>query len=292
MGVELRHIQYAVAVAEEQHFSRAAARLHVAQSALSSQIRDLERELGVELFTRTSRSVTVTKAGQIFLERAYGVLGAVARLVSDVSPSNTEVRRLRVGMIVPLTRVDVVAAVAALGTSHPNTTVSLLPRGSADTVAGVADGSLDLGIIGLAPGRTHVGLTSTALWTEKLSLFVSPRHEWAGRVTVRLAELGGVPMIDRPAGSEARMQTDHAFTQSSVERGPVIEADSAELVTGLAEAQLGVTLLPSSLAELFPRLHRIDVVDAPTRTVSVVTHPEHITSVTTAFTEILLNQAS
>ncbi|RRQ28400.1 LysR family transcriptional regulator [Rhodococcus sp. Eu-32] len=290
--MELRHIQYAVAVAEEQHFSRAAARLHVAQSALSSQIRDLERELGVELFSRTSRSVTVTDAGRVFLERAYGVLGSVSRLVADVSPSTTEVRRLRVGMIVPLTRVDVVAAVASLTASHPNMAVSLLPRGSAITLDGVSDGSLDVGIVGLAPGRTHTGLTSTALWTEPLSLFVAAEHEWARRRSVRLVELDGMTMIDRPAGSEARMQTDYAFTQSSVPRGTIIEADSSDIVAGLTESGLGVTLLPTSLASLFPRLHRIDVVDAPTRTVSVVTNPSNTTSVTAAFTDYLLRQGS
>lgn len=245
--------------------------------------------MGVDLFNRTSRSVTITKAGHIFLERAYGVLGAVSRLVSDVSPSNTEVRRLRVGMIVPLTRVDVVAAVGALAESHPGTTVSLLPRGSADSLEGVSAGALDLAIVGLAPGRTHTGLTATALWTEPLSLFVSAEHEWAGRRTVQLSELDGMTTIDRPAGSEARMQTDHAFMQSSVRRGAVVEADSADLVAGLTAAGLGVTLLPSSLASLFPTLHAIDVVDAPTRTVSVVTHPGNTTSVTTAFTDYLLS---
>lgn len=287
--MELRHIRYAVAVAEERHFGRAATRLRVAQSALSSQIRDLERELGVELFARTSRSVSVTPAGEIFLERSYSVLGAVSRLIADVAPDpTTTIRRLRVGMIVPLARVDIVEVVGRISRQYPNTTVTLLPRASADILDAIADGDLDLGIIGLAPGRPNTGLTATALWTEPLSLFVAPDHAWAARATVRLADLSGVTMIDRPAGSEARLQSDHAFTRSSVTRGHVLEADSAELIGRLTEAGLGVTLLPTSLATEFPRLHMIDVIDAPTRTVSVVTNPNNANAVIAAFVDDLV----
>ncbi|OZC88809.1 hypothetical protein CH254_13220 [Rhodococcus sp. 06-412-2C] len=287
--MELRHIRYAVAVAEEQHFGRAAARLRVAQSALSAQIRDLERELGVELFARTSRSVSVTPAGQIFLERSYSVLGAVSRLVADVAPDpTTAIRRLRVGMIVPLARVDVVAVVGRVSGRYPNTTVTLLPRASAEILDAIAGGDLDLGIIGLAPGRPKPGLTATALWTEPLSLFVAPDHPWAGRETVRLADLSDVTMIDRPAGSEARLQSDHAFARSSVTRGHILEADSAELIGQLTEAGLGVTLLPTSLASVFPTLHMIEVIDAPTRTVSVVTNPNNANAVIAAFVEDLI----
>lgn len=287
--MELRHIRYAVAVAEERHFGRAATRLRVAQSALSSQIRDLERELGVELFARTSRSVSVTPAGEIFLERSYSVLGAVSRLIADVAPDpTTTIRRLRVGMIVPLARVDIVEVVGRISRQYPNTTVTLLPRASADILDAIADGDLDLGIIGLAPGRPNTGLTATALWTEPLSLFVAPDHAWAARATVRLADLSGVTMIDRPAGSEARLQSDHAFTRSSVARGHVLEADSAELIGRLTEAGLGVTLLPTSLATEFTRLHMIDVIDAPTRTVSVVTNPNNANAVIAAFVDDLV----
>ena len=95
-------------------------------------------------------------------------------------------------------------------------------------------------------------------------------------------------MIDRPAGSEARLQSDHAFTRSSVTRGHVIEADSAELIGRLTEAGLGVTLLPASLATEFPRLHMIDVIDAPTRTVSVVTNPNNANAVIAAFVDDLV----
>ena len=265
-------------------------RLRVAQSALSSQIRDLEKELGVELFARTSRSVSVTAAGQMFLERAYSVLGAVSRLVADVAPDpTTATRRLRIGMIVPLARVDVVAVVGRVSQRYPNTTVTLLPRASADILDGVAGGDLDLGIIGLAPGRPNPGLTSTALWTEPHALFVAAEHPWARRESVRLAELSEVTMIDRPAGSEARLQSDHAFARSSVTRGRILEADSAELIGQLTEAGLGVTLLPTSLASIFPRLHMIDVIDAPTRTVSVVTNPDNANAVITEFVEDLID---
>ncbi len=152
--MELRHIRYALAVAEDRHFSRAASRLHVSQSALSAQIRDLEKELGVELFNRNSRNVGLTAAGEVFVARSREVLGAVSRLVSDVSARSNEQVRLTVGTITSAGgRVDVGRALADLTRRHPAINITARPYGSEVVIEGVRSGAIDVGIVGLAAGR-------------------------------------------------------------------------------------------------------------------------------------------
>lgn len=98
--MELRHLHYFIAVAEELHFSRAAERLHISQPPLSQQIRDLEDELGVKLFERTKRQVHLTEAGKVFLERSYGVLAQLEQAIAVTQQiGRGEVGRLAIGFV-------------------------------------------------------------------------------------------------------------------------------------------------------------------------------------------------
>lgn len=99
--MELRHLHYFIAVAEELHFSRAAERLHISQPPLSQQIRDLEEELGVKLFERTKRQVQLTEAGKVFLDRSYRVLAQLEQAIAATQQiGRGEVGRLAIGFVV------------------------------------------------------------------------------------------------------------------------------------------------------------------------------------------------
>ncbi|MCE4264884.1 LysR family transcriptional regulator [Rhodococcus sp. ACPA4] len=288
--MELRHIRYALAVAEDRHFSRAALRLHVSQSALSTQIRDLERELGVELFQRNSRNVGLTESGEVFVSRARDVLGAVSRLVSDVSGSNVEQVRLTVGVISSAGRVDVGQALAALTQRHPGIDVTVRPYGSEVVIDGVRSGAIDVGIVGLAPGRLPKTLSATPLWSESTAAFVPDGHPFSTLPSIRLDDLRDVPLVDFASGSEARVQTDQAFAESRVPRGRTYEANSVDLICSLTVNGLGVGLLPESMSAEHPELVCVPIADAPHRVVHAITDPAHSSSLAREFVTLLSDQ--
>src|ERR1700761_4025634 len=144
--MDLRQLEYFVAVADEQHFTRAAARLHVVQSGLSASIRALEDQLGATLFHRTTRSVTLTPIGQAFLQEARRVLAAAAeakRVVADMQ----ELRRGRLSIgsihgLEPL--VDLAELLGRFHTAYPAVEIRLVSGGTGPLIEGVRTGDLDL----------------------------------------------------------------------------------------------------------------------------------------------------
>lgn len=288
--MDLRHIRYALAVAEDRHFSRAASRLHISQSALSAQIRDLERELGVELFHRNSRNVGLTSAGEVFVARARDVLGAVSRLVSDVSEEGGEQVRLTVGTITSAGRVDIGRALAALTHRHPTINATVRPYGSEVVIEGVRSGAIDVGIVGLAPGRLPKTFSAVPLWSESTAAFVPVSHRFSAVASIRLEDLRGVPLVDFASGSEARVQTDQAFAESQVLRGRTYEANSVDLICSLTANGLGVGLLPQSMSVEHPELVCIPIADAPHRVVHAITDPAHSSSLAREFVALLADQ--
>lgn len=288
--MEFRHIRYALAVAEDRHFSRAAARLLVSQSALSAQIRDLERELGVELFQRNSRHVGLTAAGEVFTARAREVLGAVSRLVSDVSSRSTDHVRLTVATISSAGRVDVGRALADLTSRHPTIDVTVRPYASELVIEGVRTGAVDVGIVGLALGRLPHTFAAVPLWSESTAAYVAPGHTLARAAEIRLADLREFCLVDFASGSEARVQTDQAFAESQVPRGRTYEANSVDLICSLTANGLGVGLLPESVSAEHPELVCIPIADAPHRIVHAITDPTHSSALAREFVTLLASQ--
>ncbi|MFI0942930.1 LysR family transcriptional regulator [Streptomyces sp. NPDC021020] len=192
--MELRQIRYFVAVAEDLHFGRAAERLVIAQSAVSTQIRRLERELGVELFDRSPRHVRLSEAGQEFLPAAREVLdaarrasGAVERFVADRGAT------LRVGTSTGMgERLDQVLEV--LQRESPGTAVELFSGPLDVRLARVAAGEWDAAF---ARGEVDVpeGVRLLPLWQDELVAALPAGHALAGRGTLPLTELAGLPLL-------------------------------------------------------------------------------------------------
>jgi DNA-binding transcriptional LysR family regulator len=144
---ELRHLRYFVAVADELNFSRAAERLHMAQPPLSAAIRQLERELGVELFTRTSREVRLTDAGRAFLDGARRTLAESERAAHEARRAGAgELRRLRIGYSWSVRFETLPAIGRALRAGHPGIDVLTQEMWNVRMAGALADGSIDVAI--------------------------------------------------------------------------------------------------------------------------------------------------
>jgi DNA-binding transcriptional LysR family regulator len=146
--MELRHLRYFVAVAEELNFRRAAERLRVAQPALSAQIKNLEQELGVRLFDRTTRSVLLTQTGQVFLGEARGILGATTHAEQLVRKAEQGlVGTLRVGVITPATGPLLAKVLRHFHQKYPGVQLSLSALTSAEQLKRLRAGELDAGLL-------------------------------------------------------------------------------------------------------------------------------------------------
>lgn len=156
--MNLKQLEFAVALAEEGNFTRAAERCHVVQSALSHQIAHLEQELGVTLFERLPRQVRATAAGEALLVHARQVQASLRHLRADVAAVSGEVRGLlAIGQISSLAGIDLVAMLAAFQQVHPQVEFQLRVDRSEDLIAQVQSRALDVALVGLAPSAPWMG---------------------------------------------------------------------------------------------------------------------------------------
>lgn len=193
MDVSTRKLRYFVAVAEELHFSRAAARLYVAQQAMSKQIRELEESLGTSLLRRTTRSVELTPAGEVFLRAARQ---ALAVLDAGVLASQQEGRRLggtlRLGFMIGAALELTTPITSAFAARYPGVRVELREYGFSDPSAGLADGSADLALLRL-PVQVK-DLRFEPLFVEPLMLMLPAGHRLADRRAVAVREILDEPL--------------------------------------------------------------------------------------------------
>ena len=188
--VELRQLQYFVAVAEELHFGRAAQRLNIVQPAVSQQIRRLERSLGVELFERSTRRVELTEAGRRFLPEARAVLAA-AQDAAVAAAGSKQARTLRIGTSAGLGD-RLPRLLAELDRQHPGLAVELVRLPAQARLSQVASGELDAAFI--RGDMHHAGLRVEAVWSEELSAALSAAHSLAGQRSVAVAQLARMPV--------------------------------------------------------------------------------------------------
>ncbi|MBX6386493.1 MAG: LysR family transcriptional regulator [Microbispora sp.] len=245
--MELRQLEYFVAVAEERNFTRAAERVHISQSGVSAQIRQLERELGAELFDRSARTVTLTVAGKAALEHARAALAAAGALGRAVDEVTGLVRgRLTVGMVVGCTVTPLFDALAAFHRAHPGVEISLLEDNSDRLVEAVRSGGLDLALAGLAAAPDD--LETLTITSERLVAAVPPDHPLAGRDGVTLHDLGSHRIICMPYGTGLRTVFDRACAARNLRPDIALQAGAADAVADLAARGLGVAVLSESMA--------------------------------------------
>lgn len=241
--MELRQLRYFVAVAEELNISRAAKRIFLTQSALSRQIKALEEELGQCLLEREAHSIRLTPAGVVLVAEARMLLEQAEGLVERVRGAGRG-PRLAVGYAPSLAAGLLSAAVECLAQTHPNVRVELLDRSSAEMLAGLEDGSLDVALtVGEAKARR--GLQWTRLLQVPLQLAVPAGHALAAKKFVPVADLAGEPLL-------AFSRTDYPEYWEAVlgwlgQQGlrPLVagEYDGIDSLMAAVESRLGVALV-------------------------------------------------
>jgi DNA-binding transcriptional LysR family regulator len=247
--MELRQLEYLIAVAEEASFTRAAERVHISQSGVSAQVRQLEHELGATLIDRSSRAARLTDAGAAALGHARAALAAVADLRQAVHEVSGVIRgRLVVGMVTGCTVTGLFDALAAFHLAHPGVAITLAEDNSACLVDQVRNGTADVALIGTSGGPPH-GLDALPIVTEGLVAAAPPGHPLLAhgpRVTV--ADLAGYPIVSMPAGTGIRGVLDHACAAAGLRLDIALEASAPGAVADLATRGLAVAVLSESMA--------------------------------------------
>src|SRR4029453_4363189 len=186
--MELRHLRYFVGVAEELHFGRAANRLHTSQSSLSQQIRNLEKELKVDLLRRVKRHVELTPAGKRFLQEARGILAAAERAAGLAREAEREETRKLVIGISPETDWAFLGSALRLFREHASSVEVLFQNLTPEAqIAALREGLIDLGFVGL-PIEAE-GIASEVTARERLVAAISEQHPVARRERIRLRGL-------------------------------------------------------------------------------------------------------
>jgi DNA-binding transcriptional LysR family regulator len=288
--MELRHLRYFVAVAEELHFGRGAARLHVAQPALSQQIKQLETELGVTLLARTKRHVALTEPGRLFLREARRTL-AQAATAADVArrAAAGRVGRLRIGYVDSALWGVLPNVLAAFRQQYPAVELTLLERLPRQQLDALRHGDLDVGIA--PPHAVPASFRTEAVSEEGVAVALPASHRLASRKSIAVADLADDPWVLVPARVPSRLRDLAVSACAAAGFVPRVaqEARQLDALVALVSAGLGVTFVPST-ADRVPRegvvFRRLRGLDLRFRLVALW-RGEHETPALNSFLEVL-----
>ncbi|HEY3506882.1 MAG TPA: LysR family transcriptional regulator [Actinocatenispora sp.] len=283
--MELRQIEYFVAVADERHFTRAAHRMHVAQSGLSASVRALERELGAPLFVRSTRRVELTEAGRALLAEARRTLHTVTAAREAVAAVQGLLRgSLSIGTIQCLGGIDLAHALGRFRTAHPGVEIQLRQASSPALIEQVRTGAIDLAFVS-APVDGTAGVALTPLDEQPMVVACGPHHRLAGADRVELAELAGETFVDFAPGWVTRDVTDHALRVAGVDRHVSLSVNDVHSLLDLVAQDLGVALVPDSFRHKQTTARFVDVAaPAPIWRTAVATAADrHPSAATRAF---------
>ena len=251
--MELRHLRYFAAVAEELNFTRAAARLHIAQPPLSQQIRQLEEELGVSLFNRTKHRVQLTDTGR-------AVLGEARRALVQASKVAVAARRasegltgyLRVGFSSSAPHTMLPGILRAYRARFPEVGLTLYERTTEEQIELLTAGTIDVGFVRLPVEDAAISLHFRPILREPLILAIPKRHRLGRLSTVPVRALSTEPFIlfPRHAAPGLYDQIDGICRHAGFKLSVAQEALQIQTIISLVSAGLGVTIVPASIRSL------------------------------------------
>jgi LysR family carnitine catabolism transcriptional activator len=286
--MDLRQVEYVLAVVERGSFTKAAASMDVSQPSLSEGIRRLESELGVRLFHRLGRSVGLTDAGRAFV-------GPARQLTRDrdaVFESVATVRDLQSGTLdivaLPTLAADPLGRlVGGFRKAHPGIAVRIAaPEDDGAVVAMVLDGRSELGLTELRTSRDD--LVAVSLERQELVAVCPPRTRLATSGRLPVARLRDMPLVTTPPGTSTRDLLDRALAAAGVDAAIAVETSQREAIAPLVLSGAGTSFLPARLAEPLAAQGAViaRLVPTLTRTIGLVHRPSPLTPAARAFVEL------
>lgn len=294
--MELRQIEHFVAVAGELSFTRAAERVHVVQSALSTSVAKLERELGVQLFDRSRQQITLTAAGERFRMHALDVL----RTARAAAESVTEFRgalsgTVTFGSLISFGPLDVAGALGDFHRAHPHVRLRLRlhQSGASAYLSALVEGSLDLALVSM-PDRFPAQLDLQMLFEDPMNFVCRPDHALAAAKRLDIGELAAEELVGFPPDFGLRRLLDDAFHAAGVHARTRYEVPAGfAAIAELVGNGLGTTFMPRSEARRFPDLTAVELVDPVLWRVYLASpRAEQMTPATARLADILLAAAA
>ena len=291
--MELRQLDYFVAVAEELSFTRAATRLRVAQPAVSQQIRRLERELRQQLVDRSGRRIRLTPAGDVFLNHAREALGAARAGLDAMHSFDGELSGVISVGTVPTPPAWMLERLAAFHRGHPAVRAIVVTGHPEQLADAVATESLDLALVGVTGPRQPAGprgarlsqlLGSSLVGREPLLALVPSDHPLAGRDQLSVRQLARHEFVTLAPGSGLRAVLELVFADADLSPEIVAESDDLHEIPALVRAGLGVAVVPASVARTNPDLSAMRLTrPSLERTTTLLWHRRSRSRLTRAF---------
>lgn len=248
--IDLRHLRYFVAVAEELHFGRAAARVHIAQPPLSQQIRRLEQELGVQLFHRTKRTVRLRPAGQVFLQHVLPLLNDLDRAVELARQAHSgQAGSLAIGFVSSAPYTVLPDVLRAYRGAFPAVTLRLVQLNIATQLESLKRDRINIGVV--RPPIADPGIVTEVLLNEPLILALPVAHPLAALDSIAPRLLENEPFVVVPKDRAAFADLGLRFCrEQGFEPKVVQEATEMHTVIGLVSAGIGLAIVPESMRSL------------------------------------------
>jgi LysR family cyn operon transcriptional activator len=269
--VELRHLRYFLAVADTNHFRRAAESLHVSQPTLSQQIQQLEKDLGTTLFDRIGKRVRLTVAGETFRHHAQRVLHELDEAQVALQELDGLKRgRLHVGAVQTLNTYLIPPIIGRFATSHPGVFLSVEELTASQIEQDIVRGRINLGISFVSPATDEI--ISEPLFEEELVVIVSTCHPLAKRKVLKMKELDAEPLVMLPTAYYPRQLFDEKAREVGAHPRVAVEMNSIEGILAAIRRSGGATVLPAlALAKKAAGLRTIMLTEpTPRRTVGLL----------------------
>lgn len=271
--MEIRQLRYFIEVAEREHISEAAIHLHVAQSAVSRQIANLEDELGVELFERVGRNVKLTQIGKIFSEHSISALQAIDYAKKQIDEYlDPDKGTIKIGFPTSLAGHLLPTVISAFKKEYPNVAFHLRQGSYNYLIDAIKKRELNLAFLGPLPPKDD-SINTSILFTENFSVLLPSNHPFAKREKLQLIDLRNDDFILFPEGYVLKKIAVEACNTVGFTPKTSSEGEDMDAIKGLVAAGIGVTLLPeSSFYDSTPRFTVKIPIETPIirRTVGII----------------------